>query len=118
MEGHCFKKVHPDTDEPRFDIIQAIYMKSRPQLLAFCEGIQKGSPIDSMATPVPGLLPGYQHQVVMAAGTFIQGASIEFSADAPLVEPYTAFLQGGQTLEHIQMGIIIALNHLIERQLL
>ncbi len=111
-------KVNPDTDEPRFDIIQAIYMNSKPQLLAFCEGIQKGSPIDSMATPVPGVLPGYQHQVVMAAGTFIQGASIEFSADAPLVEPYTAFLQGGQTLEHIQMGIIIALNHLIERQLL
>ena len=110
--------VDPQPQDERFDIIQAVVMDSREQLLAFCQGIQQGSPIDSMALPIPDYLPGYSHEVVMAAGTFVQGASIELSADAPLVEPYVAYMQGGLTLEHVELGILIALNNMIERQVL
>ncbi|QOR35762.1 methionine gamma-lyase family protein [Clostridium sp. 'deep sea'] len=110
--------VDPKANEQRYDIIQSVNMKNKEQLIAFCEGIQKGSPVDSMANPIPGMLPGYDHEVIMAAGTFIQGASIEFSADAPVIEPYTVYMQGGQMLEHIELGIITALNHMIKKGVL
>ena len=79
---------------------------SAEKLIAFCEGIQKYSPVDSFATPEPWDMPGYADQVIMAAGTFVQGASIEFSADGPLRAPYNVYLQGGLTFEHAVIGIM------------
>ena len=99
-------KTHPLPDETRGDIIQAIELKSAQRLIAFCQAIQKFSPVDSFATPEPWDMPGYADKVIMAAGTFVQGASIELSADAPLREPFTVFLQGGLTFEHAAIGIL------------
>jgi len=81
-------------------------------LIAFCQGIQMASPIDSMALPEPWDMPGYQHQVIMAAGTFVSGASIELSADAPMREPYLAFLQGGLTYSHGKLALIRTLEYM------
>lgn len=92
--------------EVRGDIIQAIELGTAERLKAFCRGIQKYSPVDSFATPEPWDMPGYADQVIMAAGTFVQGASIEFSADGPLREPYNVYLQGGLTFEHALIGIL------------
>ena len=85
----------PASDEKRSDIIQTIRLKTADNLVKFCQGIQKGSPVDSFALPVPAPMPGYESPVVMAAGTFIQGASLELSCDGPVREPYLGFLQGG-----------------------
>ncbi len=105
--------VKPQPNETRYDIIQTIdFFKPEP-LLAFCEGIQAGSPIDSHVTPVPWDMPGYNDQVVMAAGAFIQGASIELSADAPMREPYTCFVQGGLTYESGKAGVLIAVDKIL-----
>jgi len=93
-------KVFPNYQENRGDIIQAVELNNKEKLLKFCRAIQKYSPIDSMVTPEPGDLPGYESKVIMAAGTFVQGASIELSADAPLREPYAVFLQGSLVAEH------------------
>jgi cystathionine beta-lyase family protein involved in aluminum resistance len=98
-------KVDPLPDEARYDIIQSVHFGGPEPLLRFCQGIQAGSPVDSFATPEPWDMPGYEHQVVMAAGTFIQGASIELSCDAPMRPPYTAYLQGGLTYELGKLGI-------------
>jgi cystathionine beta-lyase family protein involved in aluminum resistance len=98
-------RADPLPEEERFDIIQAIHFGNPEPLLRFCQGIQKGSPVDSFATPEPWDMPGYEHEVVMAAGTFIQGASIELSCDAPMRPPYTAYLQGGLTFELGKLGI-------------
>jgi cystathionine beta-lyase family protein involved in aluminum resistance len=106
--------VSPEVDAARYDIIQSITFHDKNLLLSFCKNIQHASPIDSMATPIPGDLPGYDSQVIMAAGTFIQGASIELSADAPVKEPYTVYVQGGLTYEHIKIAIIKILNQMIE----
>jgi cystathionine beta-lyase family protein involved in aluminum resistance len=97
--------VDPLPDEDRFDIIQSICFGKPEPLLRFAKGLQRGSPVDSFAVPEPWDMPGYQHQVVMAAGTFIQGASIELSCDAPMREPFTAYLQGGLTFELGKLGI-------------
>lgn len=105
-------RVMPLHNQPRNDIIQAINFDSSDQLTAFCQSIQAASPVDSHVTPYPWDMPGYQHQVIMAAGAFVQGASIELSADAPIVEPYVAYLQGGLTYEHVKIAIMIALSKL------
>ena len=110
--------VLPDSKESRHDIIQAITLKSPEAVLAFCQGIQAAAPVDSYVTPIPGEMPGYQCEVVMAAGTFIQGSSIELSADAPLQPPYTVFFQGGLTRYHGKMGILMSIQKLYEKNLI
>lgn len=102
----------PKPDEPRSDIIQALELGTPERLIAFCQGIQMASPIDSMALPEPWDMPGYQHKVIMAAGTFVSGASIELSADAPMREPYTAFLQGGLTYSHGKLALSRTLDYM------
>ena len=108
-------KVIPNGKEERFDIIQAVEMGTREGLVAFCEGIQKGAPVDSFVTPEPSDMPGYDSQVIMAAGTFISGASIELSADGPLRAPYTAFFQGGLTYLSAKFGILKSLQSLCDK---
>lgn len=105
----------PRTLEKRGDIIQAIKFSSRDSLIAFCQGIQKGSPVDAFVTPQPWDMPGYDSPVIMAAGAFVQGASIELSADAPIKKPYTAYMQGGLVYEHVKLGTMIALQMMIEK---
>ncbi|MCI6159659.1 MAG: methionine gamma-lyase family protein [Selenomonadaceae bacterium] len=100
-----YKTLPRETDK-RGDIIQAIELGSADKLCAFCAGVQKYSPVDSYATPEPWDMPGYEDKIIMAAGTFVQGASIEFSADGPLREPYNVYLQGGLTFEHAIIGIL------------
>lgn len=110
--------VLPDGCEDRFDIIQAVTLNSSEAVIAFCEGIQAAAPVDSFVTPVPGSMPGYDCDVIMAAGAFIQGSSIELSADAPIRPPYTVFFQGGLTWHHAKFGILMSLQKLYERNLI
>ncbi len=105
----------PDSREPRHDIIQAIEFGSPEGLIAFCEGIQAAAPVDSYVTPEPWAMPGYDSNVIMAAGAFIQGSSIELSADGPLHEPYAAYFQGGLTWESAKFGILKAAQRLIDK---
>ncbi|EGL84049.1 Aluminum resistance family protein [Caldalkalibacillus thermarum TA2.A1] len=111
-------KTTPAWNEKRTDLIQSIQFNSREKLIAFCQGIQKASPVNSHVTPYPSPMPGYDDEIIMAAGTFIQGASIELSADGPLRPPYLGFVQGGLTYEHVKIGILFALNELLEKGLL
>ncbi|MBU3106725.1 methionine gamma-lyase family protein [Clostridium gasigenes] len=106
-------EVLPKYTDKRSDIIQAIKIGNREQLIKFCTGIQKGSPIDSFVECEPWAMPGYTDEVIMAAGAFIQGSSIELSADAPIREPFIAYLQGGLTFDHAKIGILISLNNII-----
>ena len=106
--------VSPTAEEPRYDIIQTIDFGAPQPLIRFCEGIQAASPVDSFASPVPCEMPGYEDPVIMAAGTFIQGSSIELSCDAPLREPYTCYLQGGLTYESGKLGILRAAERMLE----
>ena len=101
--------------QPRTDIIQAIHLKEPENLKLFCQAIQKSSPVDSHVVPVPSYMPGYQDDVIMAAGTFIQGASIELSADGPMRAPYSVYLQGGLTYSHVKIGILAAVAELMEK---
>lgn len=101
-------EVYPRAEAERSDIIQAITFNSKEKLIAFCQAIQKYSPVDAHALPVGGDLPGYEDSIIMAAGAFVQGASIELSADAPLREPYRAYLQGGLTYEHVLIAVSAA----------
>lgn len=111
-----FKAV-PDATEERYDIIQAIEF-GKPELIqAFCEGIQAAAPVDSFVTPVPWDMPGYDSQVIMAAGAFVSGASIELSADAPMKEPYAVYFQGGLTYPHAKFGIMMSLQKMMEKGL-
>ena len=103
----------PAAEERRADIIQTIELRTADNLVKFCQGIQKGSPVDSFASPVPDAMPGYESPVVMAAGTFIQGASLELSCDGPLREPYLGFLQGGLTYESGKLGVMSALSEML-----
>ena len=105
----------PPSDETRADIIQAIQMNTPERLVAFCQGIQMASPIDSMALPEPWDMPGYSDQVVMAAGTFVSGASIELSADAPMRAPYICYLQGGLTYAHGRIALAMALERMVKQ---
>lgn len=104
----------PDAKEERFDIIQAISLKTGEGLQAFCRGIQAAAPVDSFVTPEPWDMPGYNEQVIMAAGAFIQGSSIELSADGPMREPFNAYFQGGLTLPHAKFGIMMSLQKMVE----
>lgn len=110
--------VVPGSNETRHDIIQAVALNDREKLIAFCEGIQMGSPVDSYAMPEPGDMPGYESQVIMAAGTFVSGASIELSADGPLRPPYIAYFQGGITFPHVKYGILNSVQRLVDKGLL
>ena len=103
-------EVSPKYDEKRTDIVQLINFQDEKKLIKFCQGIQMGSPIDSNSVPEPWDMPGYTDKVIMAAGTFIQGSSIELSCDAPIRPPYTAFLQGGLTYEYGKIGVLKAIS--------
>lgn len=110
-------KVVPDGKESRHDIIQAVEFGTPEGLIAFCEGIQAGAPVDSYVSPEPWDMPGYDSEVIMAAGAFIQGSSIELSADGPLKPPYAAYFQGGLTWYHAKLGILKSLQRLLEKNL-
>lgn len=105
----------PGPQEPRYDIIQTVTLKTPENLKRFCRGIQAGSPVDSYVTPEPWQMPGYEDEVIMAAGAFIQGSSIELSADGPMRAPYRAFLQGGLTYESGRLGIMNAIAEMLEK---
>ena len=107
-------EAEPKSTDIRHDIIQMIHMRQPEALKKFCKGIQMGAPVDSYVTPEPWDMPGYDSQVIMAAGAFVQGASIELSADAPMRPPYTVYLQGGLTFESGKLGILLAAQQLLE----
>lgn len=109
--------VIPDSTEDRHDIIQAVTLKSPEALVAFCKGIQAAAPVDSHVTPEPWAMPGYDDEVIMAAGAFVQGSSIELSADGPLRPPYAVYFQGGLTWYHAKLGILMSLQKLYEEGL-
>lgn len=111
-------RVIPNGSEPRYDIIQAVELGSPEAMKAFCSGIQSAAPVDSYVTPVPAPMPGYDSQVIMAAGAFVQGSSIELSADGPLREPYAVYLQGGLTWYHAKIGVMTSVQKMFERGLL
>ena len=107
-------ETQPQSNAPRHDIIQMIHLGSPDAVRRFCKGIQSGAPVDSYVTPEPWDMPGYDCPVIMAAGAFIQGASIELSADAPMREPYTVYLQGGLTYESGKAGVMLAVEELLK----
>jgi len=109
---------YPKWNSKRTDLIQSVQFDDRNKMVAFCQAIQFASPINSHVTPYPAYMPGYEDDVIMAAGTFIQGASIELTADGPTRPPYVAYVQGGLTYSHVKMAICIALNSLLEKELL
>ena len=111
-------KVIPDSTESRHDIIQAVELNTPEALIAFCQGIQAAAPVDSFVSPEPWAMPGYDSDVIMAAGAFVQGSSIELSADGPLRPPYTAFFQGGLTWYHAKYGIMMSMQKLYEAGIL
>lgn len=108
----------PGPDEERHDIIQAVRLGNAERVIAFCQGIQKASPIDAHVAPEPYAMPGYHSDVIMAAGSFIQGSSIELTADAPIEEPYAVYFQGGLTWPHGKLGILKSVQELMDRALL
>ena len=110
-------KVIPNSMEERHDIIQAVELGSEERMCAFCEGIQAAAPVDSYVTPVPSDMPGYDAKVIMAAGDFIQGSSIELSADGPIREPFAVYFQGGLTFPHAKLGILMSLQKMYEKGL-
>ena len=114
----CGFKADPSFDEPRTDIIETIALGSPEALCAFCRGIQSGSPIDSFVTPEPWDMPGYDNQVIMAAGAFNLGASVELSADAPLREPYAVWMQGGLTFPTAKAGVMLAAQSMLDEGIL
>ena len=112
-EGLGFRCI-PNAAEERNDIIQAVELGSEAAMRAFCAGVQAAAPVDSFAAPVPGDMPGYDSKVIMAAGTFVQGSSIELSADGPVREPYAVYFQGGLTWQHAKLGILLSLQKLAD----
>lgn len=109
---------HPNSTEDRFDIIQAVTLGSAEGVIAFCQGIQAAAPVDSFVKPEPWAMPGYDSDVIMAAGAFVSGSSIELSADGPIKPPYTVYFQGGLTYYHGRFGILKALQNMIDHQLI
>ena len=103
----------PNATESRHDIIQAVELGSEKGMIAFCKGIQAAAPVDSYATPIPGDMPGYDSQVIMAAGAFVQGSTMELSADGPIREPYAVYFQGGLTWYHAKLGILMSLQEMV-----
>ena len=116
-EGLGFKSV-PDSTEERYDIIQAVELQTPERVVAFCEGIQAAAPVDSYVRPEPWDMPGYDSPVIMAAGAFVSGSSIELSADAPMRPPYAVYFQGGLTYPHAKYGIIMSLQKMVEKKLI
>ncbi|WP_028983047.1 aminotransferase class I/II-fold pyridoxal phosphate-dependent enzyme [Sporolactobacillus terrae] len=108
----------PSWEQRRTDLIQSVTFHDPDQMIAFCQAIQMASPINAHVMPYPSPMPGYTSEVIMAAGTFIQGASLELTADGPIRPPYTLYVQGGLTFEHVKTALIVAVNHLLERKLL
>ncbi|KAB7664299.1 aminotransferase class I/II-fold pyridoxal phosphate-dependent enzyme [Bacillus sp. B1-b2] len=108
----------PKWNIPRTDLIQAVQFDDKEKMIAFCQAIQFASPINSHVTAYPNYMPGYEDDVIMAAGTFIQGASIELTADGPIRPPYVAYVQGGLTYSHVKIAICIAINRLLEQKLI
>ncbi|WP_158738557.1 methionine gamma-lyase family protein [Alteribacillus sp. YIM 98480] len=111
-------KTFPSSTEERTDLIQAVTFEDKQRMIRFCQAVQEASPVDSMVVPEPSIMPGYEDEVIMAAGAFIQGSSIELSADGPLRPPYTAYIQGGLTFSHVKYAVQHALNVLIEEKLM
>ena len=111
-------EVSPKAGDIRSDIVQSVKFKDPAKLIAFCEGIQAAAPVDSFVAPVPGDMPGYEDKVIMAAGAFVQGSTIELSADAPMREPYIAYFQGGLTYEHSKFGVIKSVDTLLKKGLI
>ena len=107
-------KCVPNATESRHDIIQAVELGSEKGMIAFCKGIQSAAPVDSFATPIPGDMPGYENQVIMAAGAFIQGSTMELSADGPIRDPYAVYFQGGLTWHHAKLGILNSLQKMVD----
>ncbi len=107
----------PNATETRYDIIQAVELGSEEAMIAFCAGIQAAAPVDSYATPLPWEMPGYNDKVIMAAGAFVQGSSIELSADGPIREPYAVYFQGGLTWFHAKTGILMSLQKLVDAKI-
>ena len=120
--ANCYEKlgfhVIPDASEVRHDIIQAVELGSREGMIAFCKGIQAAAPVDSYVTPEPAPMPGYDSDVIMAAGAFVQGSSIELSADGPTRPPYAVYFQGGLTWYHAKLGILMSLQKMLEAGLI
>lgn len=110
-------RVVPNSTESRHDIIQAVELGNEDRMVAFCAGIQAAAPVDSYVAPVPAPMPGYDANVIMAAGAFVQGSSIELSADGPIREPFAVYFQGGLTWYHAKLGILMSLQKLYERNL-
>ncbi|MBT2646944.1 methionine gamma-lyase family protein [Bacillus sp. ISL-34] len=108
----------PKWDAKRTDLIQSVQFDDRDKMVAFCQAIQYASPINSHVTPYPAYMPGYEDDVIMAAGTFIQGASIELTADGPTRAPYVAYVQGGLTYAHVKVAVLTAVNALIDKKLI
>ncbi|MFJ7638487.1 aminotransferase class I/II-fold pyridoxal phosphate-dependent enzyme [Peribacillus sp. NPDC097206] len=109
---------YPRWDAKRTDLIQSVQFDDKDKMVAFCQAIQYASPINSHVTPYPAYMPGYEDDVIMAAGTFIQGASIELTADGPTRPPYVAYVQGGLTYAHVKMAVLTAVNSLMEKELI
>ena len=107
-------KCVPNATESRHDIIQAVELGSEKAMIAFCKGIQAAAPVDSYVDPIPGDMPGYDSQVIMAAGAFVQGSTMELSADGPIREPYAVYFQGGLTWVHAKLGILMSLQKMVD----
>lgn len=108
----------PKVEDTRTDLIQALRFSSEKHLITFVQSIQASAAVDAHVIPVPWAMPGYEHEVIMAAGTFVQGASLELSADAPIREPFIAFMQGGLTYSHVKFAVLFAVNQLLNNKLL
>jgi len=104
----------PNATESRHDIIQAVELGSEEGMIAFCKGIQAAAPVDSYADPIPGDMPGYSDQVIMAAGAFVQGSTMELSADGPIRKPYAVYFQGGLTWQHAKLGMLMSLQKMVD----
>ena len=115
LELAGFSDVSPKYDEKRTDIVQTMDLHSADKLIKFCKGIQMGSPVEAYCIPEPGEMPGYPHPEIMAAGTFVTGATNELSCDGPLCEPYTAYMQGGLTYEYGKLGVMRALDEMLDK---
>ena len=111
-------KCVPNATESRHDIIQAVELGSEKAMVAFCKGIQAAAPVDSYVDPIPGDMPGYDSQVIMAAGAFVQGSTMELSADGPIREPYAVYFQGGLTWAHAKLGILMSLQKMVDASLI
>lgn len=120
--AHIYEKlgfpVMPNSTESRHDIIQAVTLGTPEGVIAFCKGIQAAAPVDSYVAPEPWAMPGYDSDVIMAAGAFVQGSSIELSADGPIKPPYSVFFQGGLTWQHAKLGILMSLQKLVEENII